>query len=145
MKVFLLICFCFVLSFSAGVVHAQDVFSDYQGFVHRPLPDCSLSAVCIPRVGDIYVTVGELIEIDVSRGVFPDAPEVEITLGDTGVIRRSALGNRIMDPGPDFTGSSTIGCFFQAFKPGTEVITITVDGQQFEYPVIVSKRTRNTR
>jgi hypothetical protein len=112
------------------------------GTVVRPAQEEAKSKGCkIAATGNYEITVGDLIELDYTYPVVPDAipKKLEHKQTDTGAVAKSPLGFRTVIS-PKQLGGGTIAFYFEAKKAGEETVTLIIDGTEYKYNFKVAEK-----
>jgi len=112
------------------------------GTVIRPAQEEAKAKGCkIAATGNYEVSVGDLIELDYTYPVVPDAipKKLEHKQTDTGAVAKSPLGFRTVIS-PKLFGAGTIAFYFDAKKAGEETVTMIIDGTEYKYNFKVAEK-----
>jgi hypothetical protein len=102
--------------------------------VLRPATEPARTAGCqISKAGPHKAALGELIELEYTYPAAPGAvPQtVEVKQTPNGAIAASPLGIRTIDAGSALP--RTIVFYFEAKKPGSDTVTLVIDGTPYTY------------
>lgn len=114
------------------------------GQVLRPEKvDAKVTGCKVSQPGDYKVAMGDIIELEYSYPVVPDAipQKVGIHVTSQGAVVLSPLGTRFAVT-PQLLGASTIVSFLEARKAGEETVTLTIDNADYQYKILVSNESR---
>jgi|SoiMethySBSTD1v2_1073268.scaffolds.fasta_scaffold156043_3 hypothetical protein len=112
------------------------------GNVIRPAQEEAKAKGCkIAATGSYDITVGDLIELDYSYPIFPDAipKKMEHKQSSSGAISKSPLGFRTVLT-PKLLGGGTVAFYFEAKKAGEEAVTLIIDGAEYKYNFKVAEK-----
>lgn len=136
-----LIAFCLIGATGPPTARA-DGREDIMGTVVRPAQEEARAKGCrIAAPGTYQVRVGDLIELDYSYPVVPDAipKKLEHTQTTTGAVVKSPLGFRTV-LSPKLLGGGTVAFYFEAKKAGEETVTLVIDGTEYQYTFTVMNK-----
>ena len=138
----------FVVSVSTAAIattstdaFTSDTVRGVRGTIFRPAPTQARVEGCkIAEPGAYEVKVGDLIELDYSYPIHPNAmPEkVSHRIARRGAVAKSRLGIRQVRT-PKRLGSGTIATYLDAKKPGEATVTLTIDDAEYVYKFSVVK------
>lgn len=124
--------FCVILAVATTPAAATE---GVNGTTLRPAQDKAKVDGCkIAKPGAYEVAIGDIIELDYTYPVVPDAIPKKVdhkqTLG--GSVVMSSLGFRSVSV-PHLLGVGTIAFYFEAKRAGGDTITLIIDGEEYEY------------
>ena len=125
------VCVCCLAG--ASVVDAQ--IQGVNDRTVRPEQDAAMVRGCmIAKPGEYAVQVGDIIELDYTFPVIPEAIPKKVNHKQTltGAVRKSPLGFREIVI-PLFAGTQTIAFYFDAKNKGEETVTLIIDGTEYKY------------
>jgi hypothetical protein len=112
-----------------------------KGQTVRPVQvDAKVKGCKIAKPGDYEVNPGDLIELDYTYPVVPQAIPKKVDFKQTliGAVAPSPLGIRSVST-PDLVGTGTIAFYFDAKKLGKDIVTLIIDGDEYVYRFTVVK------
>ena len=112
------------------------------GIVVRPAQEEAKVKGCrIATPGHYEINVGDLVELDYTYPVVPDAipKKLDHRQTGTGAVAKSPLGFRTV-VSPKLLGGGTVAFYFDAKKEGEETVTLLIDGTEYKYTFKVAKK-----
>ncbi len=116
----------------------QPVLGQETTSIIRPMMvDAKVDGTQIAKPGDYRIQVGDLVEFEYSYPVIPAAMpnELSSTSSDGDVLSGDGSVQSVVVPG--LMGAGRKAFCFRAIKAGTSNVTITIDGNEYQYSITV--------
>jgi hypothetical protein len=105
--------------------------------VNTSNPMTQTTCLALGKTGTYTASVGDIVEVDYR---FLDMagcpPSVQASVTGWGAVVPSSLGFLPIDEGT--AGYKAAGFFFEAVRPGSDVITLAAEGESYSYSILVT-------